>query len=75
LIYFSHEDEEEEKSFSFSLFHRVDGAFYFPRNSSKNFNIQPRYIGLFAIQGTLPIKNYSAVGFDWFAISSINCDQ
>ncbi|NOT77165.1 MAG: hypothetical protein HOP08_19750 [Cyclobacteriaceae bacterium] len=48
-------------------------GFAFKEVISKNFNIDPRYIGIFAIQGFSENENAIPAAFDSFSFSTIDC--
>ncbi|MCX6254672.1 MAG: hypothetical protein NTV31_09390 [Bacteroidia bacterium] len=48
-------------------------SFTFREAVSGDFNIQPKYVGIFSIQGWADNRNYIPAYFDSFAIMSISC--
>jgi hypothetical protein len=48
-------------------------SFTFKEAASGDFNIQPKYVSIFSIQGWADKVNYIPVFFDSFSIMSINC--
>jgi hypothetical protein len=50
-------------------------SFAFKEAVSGDFNMQPRYVSIFAIEGWTDNGNYIPVYFDSFSLSNILCDK